>query len=64
MKKARTDFPEYIAAFEDELDSFKKRVKGRAEARIEKAMEEAEKVCLRITGIYSIELKAKLFRHF
>lgn len=31
-------------AFNDELESFKKRVKERAEARIEKAMKEAEEV--------------------
>ena len=49
MKKAKTDFQEYIAAFEDELSSFIKRVKGRAEARIEKAMKEAEEVSFKMS---------------
>ncbi|XP_020914708.1 hsp90 co-chaperone Cdc37, partial [Exaiptasia diaphana] len=40
--RAKSDFPEYMEAFNDELTSFKKRVKERAEARIEKAMKEAE----------------------
>lgn len=42
MKKAKTDFKEYMEAFDDELRSFLERVKGRAQARIEKAMKEAE----------------------
>lgn len=42
MKKAKTDFKEYMDAFEDELQSFLKRVKERAQARIDKAMKEAE----------------------
>ena len=44
MKKAKTDFKEYMEAFGDELRSFLKRVKERAEARIEKAMKEHEEV--------------------
>ena len=44
MKRARTDFKEYMDAFNEELTAFKIRVKGRAEARIEKAMKEAEEV--------------------
>ena len=46
MKKAKTDFKEYMDAFEDELQSFLQRVKGRAQARIDKAMKEAEEVRL------------------
>lgn len=46
MKKAKTDFKEYMDAFEDELQSFLKRVKERAQARIDKAMKEAEEVRL------------------
>lgn len=42
--RAKTEYPEYMDAFNDELESFKKRVKERAEARIEKAMKEAEEV--------------------
>lgn len=42
MKKAKTDFKEYMEAFDDELKSFLVRVKERAEARIERAMKEAE----------------------
>lgn len=42
MKKAKTDFKEYMDAFEDELQSFLQRVKERAQARIDKAMKEAE----------------------
>ena len=44
MKKARTDFKEYMEAFDDELKSFLQRVKERAQARIDKAMKEAEEV--------------------
>ncbi|KAJ7337947.1 hsp90 co-chaperone Cdc37 [Desmophyllum pertusum] len=43
MKKAKTDFKEYMEAFDDELQSFLQRVKERAQARIDKALEEAEK---------------------
>ena len=50
MKRARTDFKEYMDAFDDELKAFKIRVKGRAEARIEKAMKEAEEVCCFLEG--------------
>ena len=32
-------------AFQDELESFKERVRGRAQARIEAAMKEVEEVC-------------------
>lgn len=46
MKKAKTDFKEYMDAFEDELQSFLQRVKERAQARIDKAMKEAEEVRL------------------
>ncbi|KAL9984728.1 hypothetical protein ACROYT_G007059 [Oculina patagonica] len=42
MKKAKTDFKEYMDAFEDELQSFLQRVKERAQARIDKAIKEAE----------------------
>jgi hypothetical protein len=42
--RAKTEFVEYMEAFNDELESFKTRVKGRAEARIEKALKEAEEV--------------------
>ncbi|XP_028409108.1 hsp90 co-chaperone Cdc37-like isoform X2 [Dendronephthya gigantea] len=42
MAKAKTDFTDYIQAFEDELASFIERVEGRAKARIEKAQAEAE----------------------
>ena len=44
MAKAKTDFTDYIQAFEDELSSFVKRVEERAKARIEKAKAEAEEV--------------------
>lgn len=44
MAKAKTDFTDYIQAFEDELASFIKRVKDRAKARIEKAKAEVEEV--------------------
>ena len=44
MAKAKTDFTDYIQAFEDELNSFIKRVEDRAKARIEKAKAEAEEV--------------------
>ena len=44
MKKAKTDFKEYMDAFDDELKSFLQRVKERAQARIDKAMQEAEEV--------------------
>ena len=44
MAKAKTDFTDYMQAFEDELNSFVKRVEDRAKARIEKAKKEAEKV--------------------
>lgn len=47
MKKAKTDFKEYMEAFDDELKSFLVRVKERAEARIERAMKEAEEVWLK-----------------
>ena len=47
MKKAKTDFKEYMEAFDDELKSFLVRVKERAEARIERAMKEAEEVRLK-----------------
>ena len=46
MKKAKTDFKEYMEAFDDELKSFLVRVNERAEARIERAMKEAEEVRL------------------
>lgn len=46
MAKAKTDFTDYIQAFEDELASFIKRVEGRAKARIEKAKAEAEEVTI------------------
>lgn len=46
MKKAKTDFKEYMDAFEDELQSFLQRVKERAQARIDKAIKEAEEVRL------------------
>ena len=46
MKKAKTDFKEYMDAFEDELQSFLQRVKERAQARIDKAIKEAEEVTL------------------
>ena len=46
MKKAKTDFKEYMDAFEDELQSFLERVKERAQARIDKAIKEAEEVRL------------------
>ena len=49
MKKAKTDFKEYMEAFDDELKSFLVRVKERAEARIERAMKEAEEVRLKMT---------------
>ncbi|XP_029204204.2 hsp90 co-chaperone Cdc37-like [Acropora millepora] len=42
MKRAKTEFKEYMEAFDDELRSFLERVKERAQARIEKAMKEAE----------------------
>lgn len=42
MAKAKTDFSDYMQAFEDELSSFVKRVEERAKARIEKARQEAE----------------------
>lgn len=42
-KFKKNDNPEYQAAFADELKSFRKRVKGRAEARIQAYMEEHEK---------------------
>ena len=48
MAKAKTDFTDYIQAFEDELASFIKRVEDRAKARIEKAMAEAEEVQLQM----------------
>lgn len=44
MKRAKTEFKEYMEAFDDELRSFLERVKERAQARIEKAMKEAEEV--------------------
>ena len=47
MKKAKTDFKEYMEAFDEELKSFLVRVKERAEARIERAMKEAEEVRLK-----------------
>ena len=46
MKKAKVDYKEYMDAFEDELKSFLLRVKERAQARIDKAMKEAEEVRL------------------
>ena len=42
-KFKKNDNPEYMAAFKDELNSFRKRVQGRAEARIQAFMEEHEK---------------------
>lgn len=42
-KFKKNDNPEYMNAFQDELSAFRKRVKGRAEARIEAFMEEHEK---------------------
>lgn len=50
MKKARTDFKEYMDAFEDELQSFLQRVKERAQARIDKAYKEAIEVRLNKLG--------------
>ncbi|XP_015755919.1 PREDICTED: hsp90 co-chaperone Cdc37-like [Acropora digitifera] len=44
MKRAKTEFKEYMEAFDDELRSFLERVKERAQARIEKAIKEAEQV--------------------
>lgn len=35
---------QYLDAFKDELESFRERVRGRAKARIDKAMEEVEEV--------------------
>lgn len=35
---------QYLDAFNDELDSFRTRVKGRAKVRIEEAMEKYEEV--------------------
>ncbi|XP_048378114.1 hsp90 co-chaperone Cdc37 isoform X1 [Stegostoma tigrinum] len=40
--KIKTADKQYVEAFNDELGSFKERVKGRAQARIEKAMKEYE----------------------
>ncbi|XP_041033121.1 hsp90 co-chaperone Cdc37 isoform X2 [Carcharodon carcharias] len=40
--KIKTADKQYIEAFNDELGAFKERVKGRAQARIEKAMKEYE----------------------
>jgi len=42
-KFKQNDNPEYKAAFKDELSSFRKRVQGRADARIQAFMEEHEK---------------------
>jgi vacuolar-type H+-ATPase subunit H len=44
MAKAKTDFTDYIQAFEDEMASFIKRVENRAKERIQKAIEDAEEV--------------------
>lgn len=54
MAKAKTDFTDYITAFEDELSSFIKRVEDRAKARIEKAKQEAEEVEI----LYQFELES------
>ena len=35
---------QYMDAFNDELESFKDRIRGRAEARLEEAMKEVEEV--------------------
>lgn len=51
MAKAKTDFSDYMQAFEDELSSFVKRVEERAKARIEKARQEAEEVHIRVDCI-------------
>ncbi|XP_051898163.1 hsp90 co-chaperone Cdc37 [Pristis pectinata] len=40
--KIKTADKQYVEAFNDELEAFKERVKGRAQARIEKAMKEYE----------------------
>ena len=37
---------QYIDAFNDELESFKERIRGRAKIRIEEAMKEVEEVGL------------------
>ncbi|XP_078663180.1 hsp90 co-chaperone Cdc37-like isoform X1 [Branchiostoma floridae x Branchiostoma belcheri] len=42
FSRIKTADKQYTDAFNDELDSFKTRVRGRAEARIERAMKEAE----------------------
>ena len=65
MKKAKTDFKEYMEAFDDELKSFLVRVKERAEARIERAMKEAEEVRLknRKTHTKKSRLKNSLIIH-
>uniref|UniRef100_UPI00398E63F2 hsp90 co-chaperone Cdc37 n=1 Tax=Pristiophorus japonicus TaxID=55135 RepID=UPI00398E63F2 len=42
FSKIKTADKQYIEAFNDELEAFKERVKGRAQARIEKAMKEYE----------------------
>lgn len=60
MAKAKTDFTDYIQAFEDELASFIKRVEDRAKARIAKAIAEAEEVAMYSVHL-TIERKTKTF---
>ena len=59
MKKAKTDFKEYMEAFDDELNSFLVRVKERAEARIERAMKEAEEVRLKNRKTHTKKVDSK-----
>ena len=47
----RKNDDEYMRGFKDELTAFIGRVKGRAEARIEKAMREYEEVQLRYSTL-------------
>ena len=50
----RKNDDEYMRGFKDELTAFIGRVKGRAEARIEKAMREYEEVYLRYSTLLSM----------
>ena len=47
---------QYIDAFNDELESFKERIRGRAKIRIEEAMKEVEEV-----GLSNITLLVQQF---
>jgi len=38
---------QYTDAFNDELESFKDRVRARAQAKVEEAMRQVEEVCLK-----------------